>query len=200
MTPRSWAWAGIVASIAAKTAAARRSGLPQAVPLANSRSEERIGPPDDLGRVDPAGQPVPGVEAVRMSGLHVVAAHRNPADGAGFEHLTLPAHRFGHTHRNAVDVKAPRVARDLVAVHAGEHLDEGDPRRVRSATSPAEGHEVASAGHLALVNEEEPVRQARRGVQPEAIVGVKPERDPGDRDVDDGPSPPGCDRELGQAA
>ena len=50
--------------------------------------EERIGPPDDLGRVDPAGQSVPGVEAVRMSGLNVVAALRNPAGGTGFEHLT----------------------------------------------------------------------------------------------------------------
>src|SRR5512137_3134456 len=148
MTPRSWARADTVVNMTAKTTAARRSGLPQAEPLAIVGSEERIGPPDDLGRVDPAGQLVPGVEAVRVSGLHVVAALRNPAGGTGFEHLTLPAHRLGHAHRNAVEVEALCVARDLVARHAGEYLDEGDARRVRSDASPAEGHEVASAGHL----------------------------------------------------
>src|SRR5512137_540125 len=160
MTPRSWAWAGTVATIAAKTTAASRSGQPRAVP-AIVVSEERIGPTDDLGCVDPAGQLVPGVEAVRVSGLHVVAALRNPAGGTGFEHLTLPAHRLGHAHRNAVEVEAQRVARDLVAGHAGEYLDERDARRVRSAAGPAEGHEFALARHLALVDEEEPVRQAR---------------------------------------
>src|SRR5512137_86416 len=199
MTPRSWACAGTVATIAAKTTAARRSGLPRGVP-AIVRSEECIGPPDDLGRVDPAGQLVPGVEAVGVSGLHVVAALRNPAGGTGYERLTLPAHRFGHAHRNAVEVEALRVARDLVAWQAGEHLDEGDPRRVRSAAGPAEGDEVASARHLALVDEEEPVRQTGRGVQPEAIVGVKPERDRGDRDVDDGPVLQVFDRALGERA
>src|SRR5512137_2609989 len=179
MTPRSWACAGAVATIAAKTTAARHSGLPRVVP-AIVRSEERIGPPDDLGRVDPAGQLVPGVEAVGVSGLDVVAALRNAAGGTGFEQLTLPAHRLGNTHGNAVEVEALRIAGDIVAGHAGEHLDEGNACRVRSAAGPAEGDEVASARHLALVDQVEPVRQARRGVQPEAIVGVKPERDRSD--------------------
>ena len=40
------------------------------------------------------------------------------------------------------------------------------------------------------------MRQAGRGVQPEAIVGVKPERDRGDRDVDEGPVLQVFDRAL----
>src|SRR5512139_4298106 len=105
MTPRSWAWACTVVNMTAKTTAARRSGLPRVVP-AIVRSEECIGPPDDLGRVDPAGQLVPGVEAVGVSGLDVVAALRNPAGGTGYERLTSPAHRLGHAHRKAVEVEA----------------------------------------------------------------------------------------------
>ena len=50
-----------------------------------------------------------------MSGLHVVAALRNPAGGAGFERLTLPAHWLGDAHRNAVEVEALRIAGDFVA-------------------------------------------------------------------------------------
>ena len=70
-------------------------------------------------------QPVSWYRESRLSGVRLARSSRpsgiRPV-GTGFERLTSPAHRLGHAHRNAVEVEALRVARDLVAGHAGEHL------------------------------------------------------------------------------